>query len=465
MVLLVVFFALLSFLPSIAPGGISSTEMHSVVESQKITTNFIGDGQVVDLPYRVLQKVSTSIFGITLYSIKLPSILIAVLTGLFLILLLNRWFKSDVAIVGSILTTLSTAFLFLAGFGAPNIMYVFWLAVILWLGSKIIGNKNTHPMLVISFAFCVAMSLYTPLLAYVALGIAFAGLTHPHMRHSLKQLKFYQLAISVLVFLGTITPLVLSCILNPSVISSLIFTDNISQYATNIATAFAPFFSFISAYDSVFLAPLFGLATVALIIIGALASIGKLFTSRNTIVSLLIIFSILTAGFNQSAAIAIVIPIAILTTAGIESIIQKWHSLFPENPYAHILGTLPVVVVVIFIIFSDLSHFIFGYHYTPVVANNFDNDISLISEHLDTGTILIVPKEHQNYDFYKLLEKNNNITVTDTAPERTNMPIASLGEPYRADDLELKQIITSPKKLNSARLYIYEKVTTEKQGS
>ncbi|MCR5572741.1 MAG: glycosyltransferase family 39 protein [Candidatus Saccharibacteria bacterium] len=463
--LLLVFFGLLSFLPMIAPGGVSSEEMSSVVESQKITHNFIADGQVLDLPYRLLQKVTTSIFGITLYSIKLPSIIIAVLTGLFLILLLNRWFKSDVAIVGSILTTLSVAFLFLAGFGTPNIMYIFWLAVILWLGSKIVGNKNTHPMLVISFAFCTAMSLYTPHLAYIALGIAFAGITHPHLRHSLKQLKFYQLIISILVFIMILAPLVISCVLNPTIITKLIFTENINAFISNIATAFAPFFSFISAYDSVYLAPLFGLATVALLIIGALASIGKLFTSRNTVVSLLIIYAIIVAGLNKNAAISIVIPIAILTTAGIESIIQKWHSLFPENPYAHILGTLPLVIVVVFIIVADLSHFIFGYHYAPAVANNFNNDITLISEKLSSGTILIISEEHPDYEFYKLLEKNNSLTIMQNIPSRNDLPIASLGEPLKDENLELKQIITSPKKLNSARLYIYEKITTEKQGS
>lgn len=459
---MVVFFGLLSFLPSIAPGGVSSAEMESVVESQKVTRNFIGDGQVIDLPYHALQKACISLFGLSLYTIKLPSIIIAVLTGLFLILLLNRWFKSDVAIIGSILTTLSTAFLFISGFGAPIIMYVFWLAVILWLGSKIIGNENTHPMLVISFAFCTALSLYTPHMLYISLGIALAGITHPHLRECVKQLKAYQLIISVAVFILVLAPLALGCIFNTDTLVKLVFTHNFNEFIFNVSTAFAPFFSFITAYDSVFLAPLFGLATVALIIIGVLASIGKLFTSRNTVVSLLVIYAILVSGLNQNAAISIVIPIAILTTAGIESIIQKWHSLFPENPYAHIIGTLPVVAVILFIIFADLSHFIFGYHYTPAVANNFNDDITLISENLESGTILIMPTDHPDYEFYRLLEHKQNITIMQEVPERDDLPIATIGEPSTDANLQLKQIITSPKKLNSARLYIYEKVTTDK---
>ena len=194
-------------------------------------------------------------------------------------------------------------------------MYVFWLAVILWLGSKIIGNDNTHPMLVISFAFCTALSLYTPHMLYISLGIALAGITHPHLRECIKQLKVYQLVISVAVFILVLIPLALGCISNTSTLVQLVFTHNFSDFIFNISTAFAPFFSFITAYDSVFLAPLFGLATVALIIIGILASIGKLFTSRNTVVSLLVIYAILVSGLNQNAAISIVIPIAILTAA------------------------------------------------------------------------------------------------------------------------------------------------------
>ena len=139
--------------------------------------------------------------------------------------------------------------------------------------------------------------------------------------------------------------------------------------------------------------------------------------------------------------------------------------MFPENPYAHIIGTLPLVIVVVFIIVADLSHFIFGYHYAPAVANNFNNDITLISEKLSSGTILIISEEHPDYEFYKLLEKNNSLTIMQNIPNRNDLPIASLGEPLKDENLELKQIITSPKKLNSARLYIYEKITTEKQGS
>ena len=463
--LMVVFFILLCFLPRIAPGGLSQAEMDSVVAANEISFTSATNENVINLPYYLLQKASVSIFGLSLYSIKLPSIIIGALAAFFIVLLLNRWFKSDVAIVGSILTTLSTAFLFLADSGTPTIMYIFWLALILWLGSKIIGNENTHPLLVISFVISLALSMYTPHLIYVAIGIGIAGISHPHLRFALKQLEFYQLIISFSAFALAMIPLIIGCIMRPENIRTLTLMPdfNIGNYFNNIATAFAPFFSFSMAYDSIYLAPLFGLATVALIIIGALASMSKLFTSRNTVVSLLIIFAILASGLNQDLAITIIIPISILSAAGLESIIDKWHSLFPENPYAHFLGTTPVVIVVLMIVISGLSHFVFGYHYTPRVAKNFDNDITIIKNNLDAGDILLVEEGNQNYNFYKLLERYNSITVMSTIPERNDSAkIAILGQSSSDKNLKLQQIITSPKKRNSDRLYIYSKVTEEK---
>ena len=318
---------MLSLLPGVAPTGLSEAEMNSTVEASNLEADFVRQGNIVNLPYIALQKGSLAIFGLNLFAIKLPSMIIAVATAIFIILLLNRWFKSDVAIVGSVLTVLSTAFLFLATSGTPAIMYIFWLALVLWLGSKIVGNENVHPMLVITFFVSIALSLYTPYLAYVALAITVAGLIHPHLRFALKQLKIYQMILCFLIFALSVTPLVISCVINPSVLQNLIFANNLdfNGFIANITNAFAPFFSFSLAYSSVYLAPLFGLATVALVIIGILASAGKMFMSRNTIVSLLVIFSIFLSGFDQNVAISIIIPIAILSAAGIESIVEKWY--------------------------------------------------------------------------------------------------------------------------------------------
>ena len=459
--LLVAFFCVLIFLPKVAPGGLSSAEMQSAIKSSNISTDFIQQGNIIDLPYHLLQKLSLNLFGLNLISIKLPSIIIGVFTALLIVLLINRWFKSDVAIFGSVLTVLSAAFLFLATSGTPTIMYIFWLSLLLWLGSKIVGNKNVSPILVVSFFLAVSASLYTPHLIYVAITIAIAGLLHPHLRFALKQIKPIQVILSFAIFVIIALPLVVSCVMQPSVIKDILFAPNFDfgSYFTNISESFAPFFSFGIAYDSVYLSPLFNLATIALIFIGILASMGELFTSRNTVISLLVIFAIVFSGLNKDIAILVIIPVAILSAAGIESIFKKWHSLFPENPYARFIGTVPMLVVVLLIILPSFSHFVEGYHYTPNVAKNFNNDIELINK-FDSGSILVVSETQDNRDFYKLFERYNSITVVDKMPERTPNRIIYLSNICDDERFALKQIITSPKSRNSDRLYIYEKIPT-----
>jgi hypothetical protein len=454
-ILILIFGILLFFLPLVSPEGIAKDEMQSTISSMEVTVQGVVHGDAVHLPYRLLQQASVSLFGLSLYAIKLPSIIIAGLTAVFLVLLLNRWFKSNVAIIASAIVALSSMFLFLAGFGTPAITYLFWLTLILWLGSKILGASRPHPMLVSVFMLVLTLSLYTPHLIYVALLIAIAAIAHPHMRFTIKKFKVNQIIVCLALVAVIASPLIVAAIMRPGMLIELLFVKGDFDFAENVVSAFAPFFSFGSAYESVFLSPLFGLATVALIFVGILASVGKMFTSRNMVVSLLVIFSIVSSGIDPSAATLIVIPVAVLVAAGVESIIEKWYSLFPENPYARVFGLFPVAAFTGIIIISSLSHFVFGYHYTPAVANNFDNDITLINNNLRAGTVLLVPADTVEFRFYKNLEGQNGITVTSTLPDRKDITVATLGKWAEPIELPLKRIITSQKSQNSDRLYIY----------
>lgn len=465
----IVFMFLLCLLPILVPGGLSENEMNAAVTADAINLQYIKDGNAINLPYFGVQKICLKLLGLNIFAIRIPSIIFGAAAAFFIVLLLNRWFKSDVAIISSMLTTLSTAFLCLANFGTPDIMYVFWLSFILWLGSKIVDNKNIKAIFIILFTSAIAFSLYTPHLCYVALAILIVGVIHPHLRCSIKFLKTYQLIIAIAIFLIAVTPLIYSLIMTPSSIINLAFAPDFHfrQYGNNIRDAFMPFFSFALAYDSVYLAPLFGLGTVTLMIIGALASIDKLFTSKNYITFLLVAFSILISGLSKNAAVAIIVPVAILTANAIESLITRWHSLFPNNPYAHIIGAIPIILIIGMMLFSGLSHYLKGYRYTPRVTKNFNSDIQIINNELNAGEILIISEE-DNQNFYKLFEKYKSITVLSEPPSNYNTRIAYLGNKTDSKDLVLERIATSSKSRNSDRLYIYTKVSetvkTEETG-
>ena len=108
---------LLFGMPLISPDGLSEVEMESAVTSYNTSAESIMAGNIVDLPYHFLQKYSIGLFGLSAYSVKLPSIIIGAILAVLLILLLNRWFKNNVAIIASVLTVLSAPFLYTAGSG------------------------------------------------------------------------------------------------------------------------------------------------------------------------------------------------------------------------------------------------------------------------------------------------------------------------------------------------------------
>ncbi|MCL1839421.1 glycosyltransferase family 39 protein [Candidatus Saccharibacteria bacterium] len=448
------FILILIILPLIAPGGISSAEMQSAVNSHNVFENF-ANGNLINLPYHLLQNASINLFGLSIYAIKLPSIILGFATGILLILLLNRWFKTNVALLASIITVLSPIFLFLAGSGTPAILYIFWIILILWLGAKIVGEKSVSPLIFLAFVASVILSIYTPHLIYIAFGIGLVALTRPHIRFAIKKTKIPQLIVALSVIALLIIPLIVACIVRLTTLQEIFFATDPGSYIDNVINAFTPFFSFSAAIESDFLSPLFGLATVTLIIIGIIASMRVLFTSRNTAVSLLVIFAIIISGLNPSAAVIIFIPAAILVAVGLESVLEKWYSLFPTNPYARVFGIFPVAAFVAIIVISGFIYTVFGYHYSPNVAKQFNNDISLINKDLPFGTTLLVPKDTLEYDFYKILETDGRLTVSSVLPDRTSNCIASLGHWGEEVDLKLTTIITSSKSQNSDRLYIY----------
>ena len=468
-VLLALFFVgTLIILPAITPNGLSKAEMESVVTSQNIHYKTLLEDNVIDLPYHMLQKASIMVFGLTIYSIKLPSIIIGAFLGFLLILLLNRWFKNNVAIMASILAVLSSSFLYIAGSGTPLIMMVFWPTLLFWLGSKIQGENKPKPLYSFIFAFALLLSLFTPYMIYLAIFIVFYALVHPHLRFTIKNLPKVPFVIATLIVLGVGAFLVMNALKSENTISGLLFMDDFSwsHYFENIKTALLPFFQWSGMVESTFLAPLIGLASLALAITGLISTYRGFFASRNSIATYLIIFSIIISGFNPDCAILLILPLAILIAHGFRYILNQWYGLFPENPYARVFGIIPISIFLVIMITSDISHFVFGYRYNPAVANEFSNDLALIRKNVDEGATLVV-EDKLEYNFYKILEHSpifnientkkiaviNSFPGSDFITER----LVTLGRvDHEKSDYELSRIITNSKLENSDRLYFYE---------
>lgn len=462
--LAVAYCALLFGLPLLAPGGLSEAEMQSAAHSYALQPDSVLKGDLVNLPYRALQKLSISLFGLSIYSVKLPSIIIGLVLGMLLILLLNRWFKNNVALLASILAVLSASFLYLAGSGTPLIMLVFWPTLLLWLGSKIQGVTKPKPLYCFVFAFALLASIFTPHLIYLAAFIVIFALMHPHLRFTIKTLPTMPLILTMFIILVGLSALVVAAFINPIIVPELLLAPGLTfnQFLENIKTAFLPLFSWNTTLESPFLSPFVGLGSIALAVIGLLSTAKGFFASRNSIATWLIIFTVFLAGLNPESAILILLPLAILIAHGIRYILDKWYTLFPSNPYARIAALFPIGLFMGIMIYGGITHFLFGYRYVPMVADEFNDDIALIYENIEPDMPLYVLDNETAYNFYKILETDGQgYNIQNTLPEAADLPTKYATLEHHEVAGTLNRIITSPKYNNSDRIYIYTKQVTE----
>lgn len=448
------FVGLLFGLPLIAQTGLSDAEMESTVTSYALNIDSPLEGDLVDLPYHLLQKLSISVFGLTPYTVKLPSILIGLLLGLLLILLLNRWFKNNVSLLASCLVVLSTPFLFLAGSGTPLIMIVFWPTLLLWLGSRINGETKPRPVYSFFFAIALLLAVFTPYMLYFAAFCVMFVTMQPHLRFIVKSLPKAPFALIFLITLAVLTVLGMNIVSRPETLIELLFMRdlNIGVFLSNISSGLTPLLSWKEQASGVFLAPLMGLPVLALVLIGLLSTTKGFFASRNSIATLLLVFTVVITGFNQQAVVFFILPVSILVAHGLKYLLEKWYGLFPENPYARISAILPLAILFGIIIIPSLLQYIYGYRYNPNVAERFNYDLTIIRENLSDETLVV----SENYDFYKILEDSMDIKVTDSEPSLNVGDVASLhGATIQNENYELSRIIASPMKENSDIIYLY----------
>src|SRR5687768_17148298 len=83
--------ALLIFATLYVPGELSEAEVTSAVSSSRIAPDLFDPSTVIDLPYSLLQRISFAIFGVTTLSIKLPSLLLGLMSVVGIVLLLRQW--------------------------------------------------------------------------------------------------------------------------------------------------------------------------------------------------------------------------------------------------------------------------------------------------------------------------------------------------------------------------------------
>lgn len=434
------------------PGGISPEEVNGVIVADSIRLSDPTTWATPNLPYYLFQKASYFAFGVHEFTIKLPSLILGLLSALGLIALLRRWFRPNIAVLASMIAVTTGQFLFIAQNGVPGILYVFWPVVLLLLGTQITRVAKHRVVWKMLFAVAVALSLYTPLSLYTLLAIAITISLHPHLRNAVRKLSKLKILIGALIVAVLVAPLVLGVVISPSLGLTLLGIPTAwPDFWQNIITLSNQYFLFWEPSTTTLMTPVFGLGSMMLLGLGLYRLVITRDTTRSYLIIIWLICLVPIITINPNFTSITFVPAVLLFAAGITSLISYWYRLFPLNPYARIAGLVPLIVIVAVLIGSGIDRFVYGYHYDPNTAINFSKDLRLIPD--KTHQIIVSDDERAFYDV--VAKYDSHMVVVDKPTDDSFVATRSAKKNF--EGYHISQIITTTYKDNADRMYVYQK--------
>jgi len=445
------------------PGALRDGEVQSALASGVLSMHSIDPMTVVNLPYHILQRLSFLAFGVTTLSIKLPSIILGLLTIFGILLLVKVWFRRNIAIIMVAVATTTTQFLFMAQDGTPAIMFNF---VAVWL--LVACTYMTRTQIFSTFwkvAACVltATALYIPLGIYIVLALFITASFHPHIRYMIRRIARIRLIIAILLGLVALVPVGEAIILNQKVALSLLGVPTSMNLQDNILSLGKDIFGFFLASDSYLLRPLYSLGAVVLMAVGAYRFMTVKYTARGYTVFFLILFLVPLVIINPEHVTDLYVLAVLLMAMGVNTLIATWYTLFPRNPYARIAGMIPISVFVVGMVFTGFASFVNNYSYNANALQAYNNDIKLLARNVaanhQQNTKLQVVTTKAQEPFYALVAHYDKRFTVDT-DFTTKQTVIMTHDAYHrhTPDTVVSSIITNRRATDADRFYIYKSV-------
>ncbi len=444
------------------PGGLSRGEMASAVASSSLSIREFDPAMVIDFPYAVLQRMSFFIFDVTTLSIKLPSLLLGILTAIGLIMLLRSWFHENVAIITALISLTASQFIFSSQDGTPAILYIFlpvWMLLSAMMVSRQIGKRSLWEFILMA---TLALSLYTPLSAYIILALVSATLLHPHLRFIVGRVSKQKLVIATLTSLILLAPLITALVLRPSLGLVLLgVPSTMPDLQANALELARQYLSFLSPGAGEQLRPIYTLTTLSFVLLGLTRLFTTKYTARSYIITAWVILLVPVLLLNPLKTTITFLPVMLLVGMGGEVLLSRWYRLFPRNPYARVAGLIPITILIAGMTFSGMERYLYGYHYNPVVAGNFSTDLHLLNEQLKTrhtAPLSLVVSQPEVQFYQTVASYKNGVTVVQPGqPVPSGLITVATRAAFHERGLkEPTTIITNGRSSDSDRLYLYK---------
>ncbi|HTK39770.1 MAG TPA: glycosyltransferase family 39 protein [Patescibacteria group bacterium] len=454
--------AIFVFAAFLLPDGLRAEEKATAVASGSFTYGTFNPDLVANLPYHLLQRTSFALLDVSTFTIKLPSIILGVVTIYGVFLLLRQWFKPNVAIITGIITTTIPAMIFAAQDGTPTI---FMLAVSVWLLLSATHVTRRHkPELVWKLLAVVLLSLnmYIPLGIYLNLAVLTTMIFHPHIRLVMRRMNIHHILIAIGLSLIVMAPLVYSLTSKPEVGEQLLgIPENIGSLKAALVSFAALIFGSYAPGKEVVAPQLLSLGTTAVVIIGIIRFLMIKHTARSYIIWFWALTLIPLVVLNQQY-VSYLLPLVVLMLAmGINTLIREWYRMFPHNPYARVVGLLPLSVIVVGLVLSGIARYEIAYNYTPSTATDFDNDTQLLpkavaaADRVGDNTVSVVVNQ-PDMPYYLLLARYNGHFKPTTSLD-VPTPVVVSGDYAGRSRIQKAptEVFTSRLQERSDRFYLY----------
>ncbi|HEX4662207.1 MAG TPA: glycosyltransferase family 39 protein [Candidatus Saccharimonadales bacterium] len=412
---------LLCHLDSI-PMGLSQHEIQSTLTSATVPVS--SAASPIDLPYHLLQKASLHLFGVSTIGIKLPSVVIGLISGLGVLLLLGRWFRTNVAVLGSLLAITSSLFLISSRSGDATIMLIFWPVYILLLATLVSQEVRLALLYKFLLAICVALSLYTPLMLYPLVAAIIAMIIHPHLRYILRNNNLGQIVLEFFLFLLSLAPLAWLLYNHPLDITMLFGVPNelpsLMTYARDIWAVLNNIANVTSPNISTIIVPAFSAGVLALVILGLIRTCLDHYATRSHFLLVWLALLLPISVFNSQSLVLLYVPMILLLAIGLETLIREWYKLFPRNPYARVGALLPLGLLMFSILGFNYTSYFYGFGSSPQAVSYFSTDFETLRSGLRqkdvNKTAILLITAPQEKPFFDLLRREYpTLSVIDPA--------------------------------------------------
>ena len=408
------------------PSGLSASEKLSAIASGRLAGGNVTG--LVNAPWLILEALAIKLYGMTIFALRLPALLLVVASILTMMLAIRAIYRPSLAMMGGLLMACSAFTISLGRAGTPAVMTVLLLTLVILLGYYVVNAKQKVAPAVGLALDLVALSYMSGGL-YIVVALAVVALLHPKSRYTIKRHKKLLAGIAVAYLILLLVPMLLIGRSRTTLASLLAIGTpslaNLRQLASGYVAGSA-------GLTGGLMTPMLTITGAIMVVIGliTLARQGGLLSLRSYMIISLLIVGVGMAAFNPDYIYLLFIPTILLEVIAIRYIVDKWHGLFPQNPYARSLAILALSILIGSISLLDINRYISAVSYQAGVVYQYDQTLPAVNQLLTSNPhaeIRLVAHSETDYQLYSLLtNRYSNLRVYRHDDKRINELIKSL---------------------------------------